>query len=202
MTAESIQTRKDSKGENSSFLLSFINFVLECGEMWGILRNFEPEIHIKYVRMRFLGNIEAKMDTKGRAFLPAIFRKMILSSGEEHMVLRKDVFQDCLVLYPESVWNEQLDLLRSRLNRWNDKHQQIYRTFISDAEEITLDANGRFLISKRLMRLAKIYQDIKFIGMGDTIEIWNNDAANSFMDSEEFGEALQNIMSSEEPIKQ
>src|SRR5574344_1000733 len=200
MTAESIQTRKDSKGENSSFLLSFINFVLECGEMWGILRNFEPEIHIKYVRMRFLGNIEAKMDTKGRAFLPAIFRKMILSSGEEHMVLRKDVFQDCLVLYPESVWNEQLDLLRSRLNRWNDKHQQIYRTFISDAEEITLDANGRFLISKRLMRLAKIYQDIKFIGMGDTIEIWNNDAANSFMDSEEFGEALQNIMSSEEPI--
>ena len=152
--------------------------------------------------MRFLGNIEAKMDTKGRAFLPAIFRKMILSSGEEHMVLRKDVFQDCLVLYPESVWNEQLDLLRSRLNRWDGKHQQIYRTFISDAEEITLDANGRFLISKRLMRLAKIYQDIKFIGMGDTIEIWNNEAANSFMDSEEFGEALQNIMSSEEPIKQ
>src|SRR5574344_2479947 len=112
-------------------------------------------ILIKYVPMRFLGNIEAKTDAKGRVFLPATFRKVLQNAGEEKMVMRKDVFQPCLVLYPESVWNEQMYLLRSRLNRWNDKHQQIYRTFISDAEEITLDANGRFLISKRLMRLAK-----------------------------------------------
>lgn len=55
--------------------------------------------------MRFLGTIEAKTDAKGRAFLPAAFRKMLQSAGEERMMLRKDVFQPCLVLYPESVWN-------------------------------------------------------------------------------------------------
>ena len=42
--------------------------------------------------MRFLGNIEAKMDAKGRAFLPAVFRKMLQVSGEERLVLRKDIF--------------------------------------------------------------------------------------------------------------
>ena len=37
--------------------------------------------------MRFLGNIEAKLDVKGRAFLPAIFRKVLQAGGEERLVL-------------------------------------------------------------------------------------------------------------------
>lgn len=147
--------------------------------------------------MRFLGNIEAKTDVKGRAFLPVVFRKVLNASGEENLVLRKDVFQNCLVLYPESVWNEQLDYLRNKLNRWNARQQQIYRTFISDAEAINLDSNGRFLISKRMLRLTGIGQSIRFVGMGDTIEIWSNEekAEQPFMDPEEFGKELQNIMS-------
>lgn len=147
--------------------------------------------------MRFLGNIEAKTDTKGRAFLPATFRKILQVSGEENLVLRKDVFQPCLVIYPESVWNEQLDQLRKKLNRWNAKEQQIYRTFIADAILLTLDSNGRFLIPKRLLKLADIEQNIRFIGMGDTIEIWKNEDEDSstFMDQEEFSKALQEVMS-------
>ena len=53
--------------------------------------------------IRFLGNIEAKTDTKGRVFIPAGFRKQLQAASEERLVLRKDVFQDCLILYPESV---------------------------------------------------------------------------------------------------
>lgn len=148
--------------------------------------------------MRFLGNIEAKIDSKGRVFLPAIFRKTIQQSGEGILVLRKDVFQNCLVLYPESVWNEQLDYLRTKLSRWNSREQQIYRTFIADAEEVTLDANGRMLISRRLMKMAGIDQCVKFVGMGDNIEIWNNCDSDSFMDQQDFSQALEEIMKTEE----
>lgn len=149
----------------------------------------------KEVRMRFLGNIEAKTDTKGRAFLPAAFRKVLQSGGDERLVLRKDVFQPCLVLYPESIWNEQMDSLRSRLNRWNKQHQQVFRQFVSEVELVTLDGNGRFLIPKRYLRMADIIQDIKFIGMGDTIEIWSNQKAEQQqMKPEEFGQALQMLM--------
>ena len=121
--------------------------------------------------MRFLGNIEAKADAKGRAFLPATFRKVLQTGGEERLVLRKDVFQTCLVLYPESVWNEQMDSMRQRLNRWNKTQQQVFRQFVSDVELVSLDGNGRFLIPKRFQRMANIEQEIRFIGMGDTIEI-------------------------------
>ena len=148
--------------------------------------------------MRFLGNIEAKTDTKGRAFLPAAFRKVLQMNSEERLVLRKDVFQPCLVLYPESVWNEQIDQMRARLNRWNRQHQQVFRQFVSEVELLTLDGNGRFLIPKRYQRMAEIEQDIKFVGMGDTIEIWSNKKAEEQqMKPDDFEVALEELMGSE-----
>ena len=149
--------------------------------------------------MRFLGNIEAKTDAKGRAFLPATFRKVLQASGQEALIMRKDVFQDCLKLYPESVWNEQMDLLRGRLNRYNRQHQAIMRQFVSDAERIELDGNGRFLINKRYLQLAGISRDVKFLGMDDTIEIWAAEKTEEpFMDVDSFGQALEEVMGSEE----
>lgn len=148
--------------------------------------------------MRLLGNIEAKVDAKGRVFLPAVFRKALQTAAEETLVMRKDVFQQCLVLYPESVWNTQMDLLRSRLNRWNRKHQEIYRQFVSDVELLTLDGNGRFLIPKRYLRMADISQEVKFIGMGDTIEIWSTALTEKpFMEPDDFGKALEEMMTQE-----
>ena len=153
--------------------------------------------------MRFLGNIEAKMDAKGRAFLPAVFRKILQAGGsgttDVRLVLRKDVFQPCLVLYPESVWNEQMDALRQRLNRWNKQHQQVFRQFVSEVEVLTLDGNGRFLVPKRYLRMADIEQDVKFVGMGDTIEIWSCQQAEQHqMNPEEFSVALEELMAVEE----
>lgn len=148
--------------------------------------------------MRFLGNIEARTDTKGRAFLPAAFRKVLQAAGEENLVLRKDVFQQCLVLYPETVWNEQMDALRTRLSRWTPTHQQIFRQFVSDVETVSLDSNGRILMPRRYLQMAAIEQDLKFIGMGDTIEVWSSERTRQpFMEAAEFGKALEEIMGEE-----
>lgn len=145
--------------------------------------------------MRFFGNIEAKIDAKGRAFLPSVFRKMLQTSGEESLVLRKDIFADCLVLYPACVWEEQTTALRARLNRFNGDHQRIFRQYVSEVETLTLDGNGRFLIPKRYLQAAGIEQSIRFTGMDDTIEIWASEKIEeSKMSSEEFSSALQDIM--------
>lgn len=145
--------------------------------------------------MRFWGNIEAKTDAKGRAFLPAVFRKVLQGAGEERLVLRKDIHQPCLVLYPESVWNSRIDDLRAKLNLWNKDHRQVFRQFISAVESVALDGNGRFLIPKRYLAMAEIKQEIRFIGMDDTIEIWSNDNAQEpFMQPDDFGKAMENLM--------
>ena len=148
--------------------------------------------------MRFLGNIEAKTDAKGRAFLPAVFRKVLNASGEESLVLRKDIFEPCLVLYPESVWNKRMDALRNRLSRWSRRDQMIYRQYVTDVEMITLDGNGRFLIPKRYLKMANIDQQIRFTGMDDCIEIWANGENNEpFMSAEEFSKAMEETMGTE-----
>jgi protein mraZ len=149
--------------------------------------------------VRFLGNIDAKTDTKGRAFLPATFRKVLNASGEESLILRKDIFEPCLVLYPQSVWNQRMDALRKRLSRWNKYDQMIYRQFVTDVEIITLDNSGRFLIPKRYLKMVNIDQQIRFTGMDDCIEIWaTGDSEQPFMSAEEFSKAMEETMGTED----
>ena len=145
--------------------------------------------------MRFLGNIEAKTDAKGRIFLPAIFRKVLQAAGEEVLVMRKDVHQRCLVLYPESTWNRRMDALLEKINEWDDVGQQVLRQYVSEAEVLTLDGNGRFLIPKRYLQMADIEQGVRFIGINDAIEIWAVEKTQQpFLPQEEFAEKLNAIM--------
>ena len=145
--------------------------------------------------LRFLGNIEAKTDAKGRVFIPAAFRKQLQAASEESLVLRKDVFQDCLVLYPESVWFKTQEQLRRRLNRWNARQQAVFRQFVSDAEVVVPDGNGRILIPRRYLQMAGIESEVRFIGMDNTIEIWAKARAEQpFMEAEDFSRALQEAL--------
>ena len=149
--------------------------------------------------MRFIGNIEAKTDSKGRVFLPACFRRILQAGGCDKVMLRKDVYQDCLVIYPEESWNRQLDLLRSRLDKWNSRHQMIFRQFVADVEELSIDSNGRILLQKRDLNMAGIKQEVRFVGMDDTIEIWAKEKVEKpFMSPEEFGSELEKIMTAKE----
>ena len=145
--------------------------------------------------MRFLGNIEAKTDAKGRVFLPAVFRKVLQAAGEEMLVMRKDIHQKCLVLYPESVWNERVDALRARISEWDDEGKMVLRQYMKEAETLTLDGNGRFLIPKRYLQMAEIGQTVRFIGMTDTIEIWAAEKVEEpFMTQQDFSAKLKAIM--------
>ncbi len=142
--------------------------------------------------MRFLGNIEAKIDAKGRVFIPVLFRKKI---AEGTLILRKDIFQDCLVLYPEDIWNRELEELKQRLNKWNATHQLVFRQFVSDVEILNIDANGRILIPKRYLLLASIENEVRFIGMDEKIEIWTSqETEKPFMSPEDFGKAIEMLM--------
>jgi MraZ protein len=148
--------------------------------------------------MRFTGNIEAKTDNKGRVFLPAYFRRILQSEGCDRLFLRKDPYQQCLVLYPDATWNKLVDELRGRLNRWNAKDQMLFRMFVTDAEELTIDSNGRVLLPKRYRDMTGITQEVRFLGMDDTIEIWSNDKLEqSFMNIEDFGSELEKVMQRE-----
>ncbi|NDV57337.1 division/cell wall cluster transcriptional repressor MraZ [Bacteroides sp. 519] len=146
----------------------------------------------------FIGSIEAKADAKGRLFIPAQFRKQLQMLGEERLIMKKDVFQKCLTLYPESEWNKDLNELQAKLNKWNAKHQLILRQFVSDVEIIVPDSNGRILIPKRYLQMAEIEADVIFMGVSTKIEIWaKGKEKDSFLEPEMFGAELEEIMKSD-----
>lgn len=142
--------------------------------------------------VRFIGEYPAKTDAKGRVFLPAAFRKVLEAEGEIGLVLRQDVFQPCLVLYPESVWSTQLDELRGQVNPWNSKQQMMLRMFEADAEPVELDSQGRLLLSKRKLQYAGISGDVRFLAMVDRIEIWSKQALEDVKaQNEDLGQQLE-----------
>lgn len=148
--------------------------------------------------MRFTGTIEAKTDAKGRVFFPAPFRRVLQQGGEEQLVLKRDAFVACLKLYPLSVWNAEVDALNARMNRWNAGHMSVFRRFVADVEVSSLDASGRLLLPKRYLQMAGIGQEVVFVGMDNTVELWSKERfAASLPDDETFARQLQDIMSKE-----
>ena len=119
--------------------------------------------------MRFTGNIDAKTDEKGRVFVPAAFRKLLQQANLDALILRKDVFQQCLVLYPESVWDEMVDAIAARTNPFDSKGRAALRGFVAGAEKIAIDGNGRILIPCRYLEAADIQREVRFIGMDNAI---------------------------------
>lgn len=145
--------------------------------------------------VRFIGNIEAKLDAKGRLFVPAQFRKQLDKLADEGFVLCKDPLNPCLVIYPESVWNKKVDDLESKLSPWKRQDQALLRQFMHDSESIAIDNNGRMLLPKRYLLKAGIEADIKLLGGNGKIEIWNPETLEqSFMEPNLFEEALENAM--------
>ena len=145
--------------------------------------------------MRFTGSIDAKTDEKGRVFVPSTFRKIFQKSGEEGLVLRRDIFENCLKLYPKSVWDGLVNAVRARTNPF-DRHQyHALRLFTADAEYITLDSGGRMLIPRRYMEYAGIKNDVRFVGVDDSIEIWDKQTAEAlFGNPKETGNILEEMM--------
>ena len=150
--------------------------------------------------MRFTGSIDAKTDEKGRVFVPSVFRKILQKEEEEGLVLRRDLFVNCLVLYPKSVWDAQVDTIRARTNLFNRQQREALRLFTADAENVTLDSGGRMLIPRRYLEHAGIKSDVRFIGVDDTIELWSKSAAEDLLsDPEKVGSILEEMMNPTDP---
>ena len=144
--------------------------------------------------MRFTGNIDAKTDEKGRVFVPAAFRKLLQQANLDALILRKDVFQQCLVLYPESVWDEMVDAIAARTSPFDSKGRAALRGFVAGAEKIAIDGNGRILIPRRYLEAADIQSEVRFIGMDNAIEIWNRQKAENIINNDSLADSLESLM--------
>lgn len=124
----------------------------------------------------FIGNIEAKADVKGRVFIPAVYRKLLALGQRNVVVMRKDPDNNCLVIYPEAVWNTKLEDFKKNLDEWDALDQMLLMQFVSDAEWLDVDSQGRVLLQKKYLQQIGVDSEILFVGGVDRFAVWSKDA--------------------------
>jgi MraZ protein len=141
----------------------------------------------------FIGKYEAKADVKGRIFIPSAYRKLLPDGEREKVVMRRDAENECMILYPEHVWNAKVEQLKATLDEWNPADQMLLMQFVADAEWLDIDSQGRVLIAKRhLQSISVENSELLFVGMIDRFAVWGkNRYEQSKMSQTEFAKTLK-----------
>ena len=121
----------------------------------------------------FIGNIEARLDDKGRIFIPAGYRKILGEMESRRIIMRRDTDNECIIFYPEQVWNDKVGQLRQALNEWDPDDQMILMQFMAEAEILEPDSQGRVLLQKKNVEMIGAQQDVLFVGMLDRFALWS-----------------------------
>lgn len=121
----------------------------------------------------FIGNIEARLDDKGRIFIPAAYRKILGEMESRRIIMRRDTDNECIIFYPEQVWNDKVGQLRQALNEWDPDDQMILMQFMAEAEILEPDSQGRVLLQKKNVEMIGAQQDVLFVGMLDRFALWS-----------------------------
>ena len=155
-------------------------FVGKCGlfQIFFVsLQRFFKEYRVQNTEYRlimqtFIGNIEARLDEKGRIFVPAAYRKILAEAESKRIVMRRDTDNECLMFYPEHIWNEKVEQLRQTLDEWDPEDQLILMQFMADAEYLEMDGQGRILLQKKNLETIGAQQDVLFVGMLNRFALW------------------------------
>ena len=119
----------------------------------------------------FSGSAEHTLDTKGRVFIPTNYRAAL---GERFTLsLNNDL--RTLALYPKTEWAEMCEAL-SRIKPTDRKGKNYVRYVLGNTfTDCNLDAQGRLLIPQTLRTMFELAEgkDVRFIGVGECLEIWN-----------------------------
>jgi len=142
----------------------------------------------------FTGDHTCKLDAKGRLMLPSAFLKQ-MEGLPAKFIVKKDVFESCLVLYPESEWNRQVRLIRKKLNPYKREHNKFLRVFFKGVADAAPDANNRLLIPKRLLELIEADKEVVLAGQPGKIELWSKTKYEQIeISDQDFADMAEDLM--------
>lgn len=122
----------------------------------------------------FIGEYHYNLDEKGRITIPSKFREEL---GNEFIITRG--LDNCLFVYTKKEWEKQLSSYNNLPNTKDSR--KFLRIFLSGAIYCTIDKQGRTNLTAHLMNYAGLTKETVIIGVGDHIEIWDNNQWQIFM---------------------
>ena len=119
----------------------------------------------------FLSSYENKIDKKGRVSVPASFRAHINSIGYNGFISYPSFNHAAL----EACSQDRIEKLSNTidsLNPFEEKRDFFATSILSESENLQFDTEGRISLTEKLLNHAKIKNNILFVGLGKTFQIW------------------------------
>ena len=136
----------------------------------------------------FIGEYRHNLDTKGRIIVPAKFREQL----SNNIILTRGL-DGCITIYTLDQWKEIYEQLKKLPSTKREARMYIHM-LTSKAAEVEIDRQGRILIPAGLIKEAKIEKESVIVGAFDHIEIWAENAWDSYY--KEASESFEDIAES------
>lgn len=120
----------------------------------------------------FRGGSEISMDGKGRIAMSARHRDELMARCSGRIVITIDDVHRCLFIYPEPEW-EAVEAPIAAMPASDPKARRLQHLRIGHARELVLDNTGRVLIPPELRTYAGLVKDLKLVGTGKYLELWD-----------------------------
>lgn len=125
-----------------------------------------------------VGDINCKLDSKGRLMLPSEFKEQLGEQADEGFVMRPGLFDKCIELYTRKDWDDVQEKIKASLSPFNPTHAAVIRKYNAGVRFVKLDASGRLQIPKDLMDKGFFVKDVVITSVTTKMEIWDKDLYN------------------------
>ena len=135
----------------------------------------------------FRGSFEHTIDSKGRLSVPFRFRDVLLSKGDDRIIITNFVIDGarCLDVYPIDEWLRFEEEVRKK-PRFEPHMLQFQNYYLGGASECIVDRQGRILIPPLLRKYADLKRDVILVSALDKFRVWDKEAWKKvFMEAEE-----------------
>ena len=127
----------------------------------------------------FLSTYINRIDKKGRVSVPSSFRSVLEQNGLKGMIC-----------YPSPTLKSIEGCTANRMQKISDaieasgpfsEERNTFSTSIfADSHQIHFDQEGRVIIPDGLISIAGIIDQVSFVGMGETFQMWNPEKYKKF----------------------
>lgn len=150
-----------------------------------------PEVK-RVMAAEFSGNFAHTVDAKGRITIPAAYRDAL---GEGFTIGMNSKFT-AVALYPRAKWEKISDDL-SRIPDTDAEGMRYVRLINGNSfAGCDLDGQGRVLIPPTLRQKAALAKEIRFVGIGQYLEVWDENRYLAESEAAENDEQLLDYVNS------
>ena len=119
----------------------------------------------------FLSTYENKLDKKGRVSVPASFRSYLSNLGYNGVICYPSFNNQCIEAWPQDRIEKISNAIDS-FSPFEEKKDYFATSILSESINLQFDTEGRISITTKLLKHAKIRNNIVFVGQGKTFQIW------------------------------